>query len=203
MNNLISLLSIILVFANDGYPDMKPMDYEPVIQRARISSDFDGRIDLRQCVRGWEMFSTERDSFFKELQKYEISTDTDFLILEIGSAGFGKYNYACIWKHKQAVYMLTNMTSPEMKIKIIEIKPVDFENLLEQMHIQGLDHAGSLASNKVDDGDCFFVTAKLKAKINQFAVYAPKSFDASEKIVNMLLDFIKVYKEGKVFHIIK
>ena len=186
----ISILPLI-IFLTTGciYSMQLPIDlsYAETIARAEFSDMFDGRIELKYCVKNWKLYP-ERDAMLSKLISKGYFDSPQYVLLEIGNAGFGSYDYAYIWRTDSVVNIITNLREGKKTIKI-EYFDAFWNDVISLKEIKGD------ATRIFQDGDGFFITLKNEKYFTQFAVYEPRvgekdNLNNSERIVNLIMELI-------------
>jgi hypothetical protein len=182
VRHLITGLSFLAVAAivtrvSAGDPPALPT-YQTAIEEAQIAKGLDGRVELRRCIKNWELIAEERRSVFGSLRRKLEASDFS-LLLEVGNSAFGRYEYVAVTE--------TEISSSFHKGEK-QLPPDAVEALRKALKTQIVNIQG-LAASPVDDGDCYFLTGRLGASYKQVAIYGyPKSDTPAGMIVVALLE---------------
>jgi len=173
--------------------------YFDAIRGAKVIGSSDRGPEFQQCIKGWESRRSQRNSLYDEMSNRGVFSSQAYVILEVGSAGWGIYHYAYLWIEDNAGYMTTDMVGRKWgKRYDRSFRAERLMGLLNDAVDLEKPIVGSI-NTSVDDGPCFFVTIQHRGRLDQFAVYAPrreeKTIEKSEAIVNQLRDFIDSYTQ--------
>lgn len=162
-------------------------DYSTIIERARISDTFNGREELRACVRNWDQAS--RLAAIKALDDRGYFRGESYIFVEVGNAGFGGYGYIYVGEtqDRKGVFEYSHARKDVVQGAL---RIGDYYDVLRSIEEIGKskDLFGD-ASKPFDDGACYFVNINSKELSTGFAVYGPieaKDQRSDEKALSAL-----------------
>jgi len=186
------LMSLILTAStaqpmSASHNELTPFDYIDARERTQAGDDEDKRHELGVCVENWRGFAATRANVFRSLEAAGFLLHGHSLLLEVGSSGFGYYNYIAVIDGNVVDFGNDGRTRmPSRHVRAIQ-------HLMETLNDRSIIRMQGAASSSVMDGTCYFLTITLSdGRSVQAAVYGPplpRSF--AGRTIKALLPFLR------------
>jgi hypothetical protein len=142
--------------------------YLSAIQRAKTTSDFDGRRELEACVQGWD--KSTRLQAIKSLEDRGYFRSENYVFVEIGHAGFIAYQHVYIGEKDGKIYLSKYDDKKRVTTRIVSRD--DYDALLSGIKSRSGNRAIEGRADKMfNEAPCYFVNINTKALNARFAVF--------------------------------
>jgi hypothetical protein len=184
MRNAVPLMSFLLMascaMASPTDGKSIPDDYSDAIDRAAAPPNADVRYELERCVRHWSVLNVKRATL-------GVSKTNRSLLIEIGNSGFPRYDYVRIDGP-----LMSSSLGPT-----VDISKVPLGAEVAQLYSVDVADLRVSADDKVDDGDCYFLTINGEGGRQTAAIYGKPSSTVLRQLMDRILNTARPPKAEK------